>query len=134
MIGIAEVIPRGAELHDFERSRAHRLCALHTRPPLRGKAVLQSIKLPFLHSSTLAGRLLLLLAVVAGFGQARHIKFYRIAALIAPGCKATKDETAQTQNNAAHRSSPELARGGVAARWVSSSPCAKRAPSGTAGP
>jgi hypothetical protein len=52
----------------------------------------------------------LLLAVVTGVGQARYIEFDRIAAFVASGCKTTKDETAQAQNNAAHLFSPGLAR------------------------
>jgi hypothetical protein len=48
--------------------------------------------------------------VVTGIGQARHVVFDRVAAFVASGCKATKDETAQGQNNAAHLSSPVLAR------------------------
>jgi hypothetical protein len=49
-------------------------------------------------------------AVVTGIGQARHVEFDRVAAFVASGRKATKDETAQGQNNAAHLSSPGLAR------------------------
>jgi hypothetical protein len=49
-------------------------------------------------------------AVVTGIGQARHVEFDRVAAFVASGRKATKDETAQGQNNAAHLSCPGLAR------------------------
>src|SRR5208283_188325 len=48
--------------------------------------------------------------VVTGIGQARHVVFDRVAAFVASSCKATKDETAKGQNNAAHLSSPVLAR------------------------
>jgi hypothetical protein len=53
---------------------------------------------------------LLVLAVVTGVGQARHIEFDRIAAFVASGCKATKHKTTQAQNNTAHLSSPGLTR------------------------
>jgi hypothetical protein len=46
-------------------------------------------------------------AVVTGIGQARHVEFDRVATFVASGRKATKDET---ENNAAHLSSPGLAR------------------------
>jgi hypothetical protein len=36
-------------------------------------------------------------AVVTGIGQARHVEFDRVAAFVASGRKATKDETAQGQ-------------------------------------
>src|ERR1700730_18093445 len=49
-------------------------------------------------------------AVVTGIGQARHVEFDRVAAFVASGRKATKDETAQGQNDTAHLSSPGLAR------------------------
>jgi hypothetical protein len=45
-------------------------------------------------------------AVVTGIGQARHVEFDRVAAFVASGHKATKDETAQGQNDVAHLSSP----------------------------
>ena len=64
------------------------------------------------HAARAAPRWLsfLVLAVVTGVGQARHVEFDRVAAFVASGRKATKDETAQGQNNAAHLSSPGLAR------------------------
>jgi hypothetical protein len=48
-------------------------------------------------------------AVVTGVGLARQVEFYGIAAFVASGRKATKDETAQGQNDAAHLSTPGLA-------------------------
>jgi hypothetical protein len=54
--------------------------------------------------------LFLVRAVVAGVGQAWHVEFDRVAAFVAAGRKATKDETAKNQNKAAHLSSPGLAR------------------------
>jgi hypothetical protein len=45
-------------------------------------------------------------AVVTGIGQARHVEFDRVAAFVASGHKATKDEAAQRQNDVAHLSSP----------------------------
>jgi hypothetical protein len=43
-------------------------------------------------------------------GQARHVEFHRVTAFVASGRKATKDETAQGQNDTAHLSTPGLAR------------------------
>jgi hypothetical protein len=48
-------------------------------------------------------------SVVTGVGLARQVEFYGIAAFVASGRKATKDETAQGQNDAAHLSTPGLA-------------------------
>jgi hypothetical protein len=45
-------------------------------------------------------------AIVTGIGQARHVEFDRVAAFVASGHKATKDETGQGQNDVAHLSSP----------------------------
>jgi hypothetical protein len=45
-------------------------------------------------------------AIVTGIGQARHVEFDRVAAFAASGHQATKDETAQGQNDVAHLSSP----------------------------
>jgi hypothetical protein len=47
--------------------------------------------------------------VVTRAGLARQVEFYGIAAFVASGRKATKDETAQGQNDAAHLSTPGLA-------------------------
>jgi hypothetical protein len=49
-------------------------------------------------------------AVVTGVGLARQVEFYGIAAFVASGRKATKDETAQGQNDAAHLFTPGLGR------------------------
>jgi hypothetical protein len=51
-------------------------------------------------------------AIVTGIGQARHVEFDRVAAFVASGHKATKDETAQGQNDVAHLSSPGSAHAG----------------------
>ncbi|HUB64559.1 MAG TPA: hypothetical protein VL996_08975 [Methylocella sp.] len=88
-----------------------RITARFARGLCLGPACFNKLRTSFLDALAVPQWLSFLMpAVVAGIGKTWHVEFYRVAAFVASGEKATKDETAQTEHKAAHLSSPGLAR------------------------